>query len=132
MTDQVQFLTAEWAAALEAAANASPAFHDAARGVRLTIQQEVGGEDGAVVRYALAFDDGVLRVTWDGVPDPDVTFVQSRDTAERLSRGTLNAQQAFVLGKLRVRGNLDRLVVVRDAFVEMEDAFAEVRAQTAY
>lgn len=126
------FLTPEWAAALEEAANASDAFREAAQGVRLTIQQEVTGSNGEAVHYALAFDDGSLRVHWGPVEDADVTFVQSRDTAERISRGELNAQKAFVLGKLRVRGDLERLLSVRDAFARLDDAFGDVRARATY
>lgn len=138
--DPVRFLTPEWAAALEAEANASGAFRSAAAGVSLTIQQEIlpdsapadEGSEGAseAVRYALTFEDGALSVTWGGVGTPDVTFVQSRDTAERIQRGDLNAQQAFVLGKLRVRGSPERLLRARDAFVGLVDVFTGLRERT--
>lgn len=125
--ESLEFLTPEWGAAIEEAANASDAFREAARGVELTIRQEVDG-----LRYALRFGDGRLRVEWGDVDGADVTFAQTRDTAERISRGELNAQQAFVLGKLRVRGDLERLLPARDAFARLEGAFAEVRGRTTY
>ena len=124
----VQFLSPEWGAALEAAANASPGFREAADALSLTIQQEI--EDGDA--YALTFADGALEVRWGVVDDADVVFAQNRDTAERICRGDLNAQQAFVLGKLRVRGDLARLLPARDAFVQLERAFEELRDRTAY
>lgn len=124
----LDFLTPAWADALEEAVNASDAFREAAHGLHLTIQQEIEDEEG----YALTFGDGELRVRWGQVGDADVTFVQSRDTAGRISRGELNAQQAFVLGKLRVRGNLERLLSARDAFIQLEGAFAGLRARTRY
>lgn len=124
----VQFLTPEWGTALEAAANATPGFRDAADAVSLTIQQEIEGGDA----YALTFADGALHVRWGVVDDADVVFAQNRDTAERISRGDLNAQQAFVLGKLRVRGDLARLLPARDAFVQLEGAFEKLRDRTVY
>lgn len=129
---EVEFLTPEWAAALEEEANASEALRRAARGVHLTIQQEVTDAETEGLHYALRFEDGVVRVLWGRAEAPDVTFVQTRATAEALSRGTLNAQQAFMLGKLRVRGNLPKLMAVRDAFAELEDVLAALRARTRY
>lgn len=147
----VRFLTREWAEALDGAALASGALREAARGVELTIQQEVvpdgddagtpgraggdtadGDDTDTAVRYALRFADGEVRVLWGPVGAPDVTFVQDRSAAEAMSRGELNAQQAFVLGKLRVRGDVDRLVGAREAFALLEDTFADVRARTEY
>lgn len=131
----VEFLTSEWAGALEDAANSSDAFREACRGVDFTIRQEIRaaeGDDEVVAAYVLRFDDGALDVTWDPDDAADVTFVQSRDAAEAISRGELNAQQAFVLGKLRVRGDLERLGSVRDAFAQLQDVFADVRARTRY
>ena len=130
--DHLAFLTPEWAGALEAAANSSDAFVEAVRGVELTIEQEIAVDGVPPVRFALAFGDGRLRVHWGGVTDPDVVFAQSRDTAERINRGELNAQQAFVLGKLRVRGDLERLLAAREAFGRLEGAFAAIRARTTY
>lgn len=125
---QLRFLTPEWAEALAAAANASESFRDAARGVRVTIQQAIDDTDG----YTLTIDDGTLSVRWGTADDADVTFVQTRETAERISQGALNAQQAFVLGKLRVRGDLARLLPARQAFGELEGAFAGLRDRTRY
>lgn len=133
--ETVEFLTREWAQALEDAANQSPAFRDACRDVGLTIRQEIlatEGSDDVVAAYTLGFHDGELSVTWDSDDDADVTFVQSRDAAEAIGRGDLNAQQAFVLGKLRVRGDLERLTSVREAFSQLEDVFADVRSRTRY
>ncbi len=131
--DDVTFLTREWAEALDEAARASQELRDATSGVTLTIQQEVDDDEGGQVRYALVLDDGAAEVVWGGVERPDVTFVQSRDAAEQLSRGELNAQGAFVLGKLRVRGDVEKLVSARDAFATFEgDVFARVRERTTY
>lgn len=131
-TVTVRFLTPEWGRALEETARASDALREACQGVELVLQQEISGSDDDAVRYAFCFDDGSVSVAWGGVDRPDVTFVQSRETAEALSRGALNAQQAFVLGKLRVRGDIDKLVSARDAFVELQDVFVDVRARTEY
>lgn len=124
---EVEFLTPEWADALATAANDSEEFGQATDGVALTVQQEIEG-----ATYALVFADGRLEVRWGGVDDPDVTLVQDRATAEALSRGTMNAQQAFMRGKLRLRGDLSKLTGARHALLRLDDAFASLRARTRY
>jgi putative sterol carrier protein len=121
------FLTLEWIAALDAAAEkaAVPA------GVRLTIQQIVTG-DGGDVRYHLVFADGRLRVHPGDAPDADVTLVQSRAVAAALSRGEFNAQQALEAGHLKLRGNIGHLAREGRALTAVEDVFAAVRAATSY
>lgn len=129
----VRFLTPEWVAALDEAAAGASELRTASRGVELVVEQEVGGDGGEPVRYVFELGDGEVRFRWGGASQPDVTLVQSAETAEALSRGELNAQQAFVLGKLRIRGNVEKLLEARDALSRLEaDVFAGVRSRTVY
>jgi putative sterol carrier protein len=124
----VRFLSPEWIAALDAAAReaAVPAQ------VRLTIQQLVTDDGGGEVRYHLVFDEGRCRVVPGDAGAPDVTLVQTRETAAALSRGELNAQQALAAGRLKLRGDLGHLAKEGKALAAMEDVFAAVRAETSY
>jgi putative sterol carrier protein len=126
----VRFLSAEWIAALDAAAREAtvPA------GVRLTIQQVVTEDDdgGGDVRYHLVIDEGRIRVLPGEAAAPDVTLVQTREVAAALSRGQLNAQQALEAGRLKLRGDLGHLGREGKALSAMEDVFAAVRADTSY
>ncbi|HVM39707.1 MAG TPA: SCP2 sterol-binding domain-containing protein [Acidimicrobiia bacterium] len=127
MADDVQFLTPEWAAALEHEANASDGVRAATEGVDLTVQADIPGAE-----YAVAFRNGSVTVHWGRLEHPDVTLVSSRETAEALSRGTINAQQAFVDGRLRLRGDLAKLTAARQALLRLGDAFASLRSRTRY
>lgn len=130
----MEFLSPEWCDALDHEARASDELREACRGLDLTIEQEILAEDDAseTTRYTVIFADGEVRFRFGPHPDPDVTFVQDRRVAEQMSRGETNAQHAFMLGKLRVRGDLPRLVGARDAFVELGDVFARVRERTRF
>lgn len=129
----VRFLTPEWVAALDEAAGGAPELRAASQGVELVVEQEVGGGGDEPVRYVFELSDGEVRFRWGGTPQADVTLVQNVETAEALSRGELNAQQAFVLGRLRVRGNVEKLLEARDALSRLEtDVFAGVRNRTVY
>jgi putative sterol carrier protein len=122
-----QFLSAEWIAALDSAAQHAEVPAD----VRLTVQQIVTTGD-ADVRYHLVVDDGRLRVRPGEAANPDVTLVQTREVASALSRGELNAQQALEAGRLKLRGDIGHLARQGRALTAMEDVFAAVRADTTY
>ena len=123
----VQFLSGEWIAALDEAAQQATV----PGGVRLTIQQVVTG-DGQEVSYHLVLEEGRLRVHPGDAERADVTLVQSRDVAAALSRGELNAQQALEGGRLKLRGDIGHLARQGKALTAMDDAFAAVRADTTY
>ena len=123
----VQFLSGEWIAALDEAAQKAVV----PGGVRLTIQQVVTG-DGGDVCYHLVLEDGRLRVHPGEAEGADVTLVQTRDVAAALSRGELNAQQALEGGRLKLRGDIGHLARQGKALTAMDDAFASVRSETTY
>jgi putative sterol carrier protein len=74
--------------------------------VRVVVQQELA-DTGAAWHVVVA--DGRAVVAGGRHPGPDVTITEDLATAMAIAAGDLSAQQAFVDGRLRVRGNLDRL-----------------------
>ena len=126
----VRFLSGEWIAALDAAAQEASVPPE----VRLTIQQIVAGdgEGSGEVQYHLVVADGRLRVHPGEAASPDITLVQTRTVAAALSRGELNAQQALEAGRLKLRGDLGHLGRHGKGLAAMEDVFAAVRHDTEY
>ena len=55
-----------------------------------------------------------------------------RATAEALVRGRLGAQDALLVGRLRVHGDMAALLRAAPALSVLEDLFASVRADTTY
>ena len=96
-------------------------------GVRLTVRQVVD-DAGWTVRVAGG------RVAVDGTPDggADVTFVADRETAAALVQGRLGAQDALLVGRLRVQGDVAALLRAAPALAVLDDLFASVRATTTY
>ena len=74
--------------------------------VRIVVQQELS-DTGAAWHVEVA--GGRAVVTSGRHPSPDVTIAEDRATASAIAAGELSAQQAFVDGRLRVRGSLERL-----------------------
>lgn len=100
--------------------------------VDVVVQQVVtGGPDGDVT-YHVHLDRGAVHVRPGPADDPAVTFIQSWETAGAIARGELSAQGAFMTGRIRVRGDLAQLVAHSELLANVDDVFADLRAQTTY
>jgi len=127
-----QYLSPEWIDELDAAASASETLRLATEDVDLVVQQQVlGGPDGDVAFHVVA-DHGNVSVRTGSSEHPDVTFTQDHATATSIGRGELSAQAAFMVGKLRVGGDVERLLTHRSAFAGIDDVFDEVRSRTTW
>ncbi|HYI62406.1 MAG TPA: SCP2 sterol-binding domain-containing protein [Acidimicrobiales bacterium] len=117
----------EWVAALDTAARADQDLRAASAGRRVVIGQEV--VDGARrTRWHLVLDDGDVAVRPGPAEAPDVTFSQDRAVAEAVARGEMAARTAFVLGHIRVGGDVAVLLDLAPALAGLGDVFAAVRA----
>ena len=128
MTD---FLSAEWIAALDAAARAAT-LPETASAVSITIEQVVRDAPGGESRYHLRIEDGRARVQSGPAAAPDLRLFADYDVAARIQRGEVNAQEALAAGRLKVQGRFAHLLRVDDALRALEDVFAPVRAETTY
>lgn len=126
------FLSPEWIAALDVAVSNDERLRAATTGVQITVQQTVTGTPDGDVCWHVVVDDGSVRVLPGSDDDPDVTFTQDDATARAIGTSALSAQAAFMLGKLRIGGDVARLIEHRKAFDDLEDLFDDVRATTAY
>jgi len=127
-----RYLSAEWLEAVGAAAAGSDDLRRASDGVRLTVQQRVtDGPDGEVT-FHVVLDDGAVAVRRGEALDADVTFTQDHATAVAVATGEMAAQAAFMVGRLRVTGDVQRLMEHRDAFSGLDAALAGVRETTEY
>jgi putative sterol carrier protein len=106
-----KFLSEQWVDALIAALNASGDVRDSLQHVDLSVQQVVTGGPEGEVRYWTTFKSGAIAGGIGDVPSgADVTITQDYETAAALSRGELNAQGAFMQGKLKITGNMGKLL----------------------
>lgn len=105
-----KFLSEEWSIHAIAALKASEDVKGAAKDVELTLQQVVTGTDGGEARYWVQINDGNIDGGLGDAPAADVTITQDYETAAAITKGELNAQAAFMQGKLKVRGNMGKLL----------------------
>jgi hypothetical protein len=118
--------TAAWIAAADAAARADEDLRAASVGRRIVLGQEVVDGERRT-RWHLVLDDGEVAVRAGWPDEPDVTFSQDADVADRVARGELAARTAFVLGQVRLGGDVARLIDVAPALGGLGDVFAAVR-----
>jgi len=123
-----RFLTPEWLDDLAAAAAAA----DGPEGEPFTLQQVVADGPDNEFAWSVTVGGGSLAVRAGRADSPTVSFTQDRSTAEAIHRGELSAQAAFMTGRLRVGGDVSRLLENQGTLVALDDVFESTRATTTY
>lgn len=124
-----KFLSKEWADEILAALNASDDVRSATKGVSLCIQQNVAGAPDGDTSYWTRFDDGTVAGAIGEADDPDVTISQDYETAVAMTKGELNAQAAFMQGKLKVTGNMGKLLQHQGTMQALGPVLASVETE---
>jgi putative sterol carrier protein len=124
----LRFLSDEWIRAFDAALRADATLGARFAATPIAIAQDVESEPG----YVVVLDGAGGRIVTDGSRTGDITFVCSRATAVDLARGDLNAQRALASGRLKLRGDVDRLGSAGDALAALGDLLAGLRADTEF
>jgi putative sterol carrier protein len=125
----VKFLSDEWSGAVTSALNGHPGFKSAIGSADLSLQFNVSdGPDGDLAYY-LAASGGSAELALGAVDNADVTVGQTYDTASAISKGELNTQTAFMTGKLKVTGNLAKLMMHQAAITQWQAATKDIEVE---
>ena len=122
----VKFLTDEWAQAVTDALNSHPGFKSAMGSSDLTLQFNTTEAPDGEVSYYMKTTGGQAEVALGEADDADVTINQNYDTATSISQGELNTQTAFMTGKIKVAGNLAKLMMHQKAIGEWGSAIKTI------
>lgn len=122
----VTFLSEEWAQAVTDALNNHPGFKSSVGSADLTIQFKTSDTPQGEVDYYLATSGGNANLELGEAADPDVTVSQDYETASAISKGDLNTQTAFMTGKIKVSGNLAKLMMHQKAISEWGSAVKDL------
>lgn len=99
-------------AALPARYQAGPAAQNG--GLQAAIQFELSGEGGG--QYAVVFAGPVCTVETGVTPAPTLTFITSAADFLSLVNGDLNPMQAFMQGKVQLRGDVSLALKLQTLF----------------
>lgn len=119
----VKFLSEEWAQEVTNALNSSDEFQSAASGQQVKLQQVIQDTpDGGEQKYYFELDGGKVQVALGELADAEATLTQSYDVAVAIVKQELNAQNAFMQGKLKISGNMMKLMQLQGVFNAMPKA----------
>lgn len=122
----VKFLSEEWATAVTDALNTHPGFKSAMGSAELAIQFRTTDAPEGDIDYYMTTSQGTANLSMGTLEDPDVTIVQNYETATAISQGELNTQTAFMTGKIKVSGNLAKLMMHQRAITEWGTAIRDL------
>jgi putative sterol carrier protein len=121
-----KFLSEEWATEATDALNSHEGFKNAIGAADLGIQFETADAPDGDVSYYLATSGGNAKLAIGELEGADVTVKQDYDTAVAISKGELNTQTAFMTGKLKVSGNLAKLMMHQGAVQQWSAAVSDM------
>jgi len=128
----IRYLSLEWLEALTSEVTASTVLQSLAEQHQIGVTQVVtGGPEGTVV-YHLQVGDGAARFGAGAAEPEDVRMEQTWDTAVGVATGELNAQEAFIKGRILLTGSQQRLVESQPVFGALDAVFNNVRERTEY
>lgn len=107
----VKFQSEEWAKEVTNALQSNETVTNAAKGQNVAIQfVTTDAPGGGEVKTFLRIVDGSPEVGLGEVDGPEATINQTYETAVAIDKGELNSQNAFMQGKLKIQGNVMKLM----------------------
>jgi len=125
----VKFMSDEWLKEVETRLNAHEGFQTAAKGQSAKLQNEVAGTPLGDVRYWMQIDNGKVSLGKGDVEGAEATLSQDYPTAVSMSKGETTGQAAFMQGKLKVQGNLMKIMQLQGAFSQMGPALQDLQVE---
>jgi putative sterol carrier protein len=128
----IRYLSLDWISALSDEVARSEQMREIAATHSIGVTQVVCDGPEGDVTYHLSVADG--DATFGAGPaDPEhVKMQQDWETAVAVATGELNAQEAFVSGRILLFGDQQKLLESQPVFGALDAVFASVRERTSY
>lgn len=127
-----RYLSLDWIDALTAQVAASDALRALADTTRLGVTQVVTDGPEGDVTYHLQVGDGSVGFGAGPADPEDVRFDEDWETAVAVATGEMNAQEAFIKGRIRLTGDQSKLLANEPVFAALDAVFAAVKPTTTY
>jgi len=128
----IRYLSLEWLEALTVEVAASATLQQLASEHTIGVTQVVtDGPEGTIV-YHLQVGDGSATFGAGSAFPEDVKMEQAWETAVGVATGELNAQEAFIRGRILLTGSQQKLVEAQPVFGALDAVFTSVRERTEY
>lgn len=112
------FLSEEHMTTGTEALNADAGFQGAMTGVDLNLQFEVTDTPAGPIAYYISVGDGAATLALGTLEDADASVASDYETAAAIAKGELNVQMAFMTGKIKVGGNMAKVMMYQSLINE--------------
>lgn len=102
-----QYLSQEWLDETRKLAENQPVRPGATARIQYV---NTGGPEGDIKYYWVLEDGKILDSQLGDVDDPDFTLTMTYDDAMKVQKGELDANAAFMQGRMKVSGNMAKLM----------------------
>ena len=103
-----KYLTQEWLDEARKLAESQPERPGASVRMQYVVTGAPGGSD---IKYYWVLENGKLLESKLGeLPDAEVTLTQTYDDSVKVQKGELDANAAFMQGRIKVQGNMAKLM----------------------
>ena len=121
-----QFLSDEFMTEATEKLNTHPGFANSIANVQLTVQFNVTETPEGELPYYLAVADGNATMARGTLDDAEVSITNDYETQMGISKGEINTQMAFMTGKLKVQGNMAKLMMNQAMFNQFTAALSDM------
>ncbi len=128
----MRYLSLQWITELSREVAESEQLARLAANHSIGVTQVVTDGPEGTVTYHLEVGDGAARFGPGPANSEDVRMEQDWDTAVAVATGELNAQEAFIGGRIRLTGNQQLLLESQSVFGALDAVFSAVRERTVY
>ena len=106
-----KFLTEEHMVSATEALNADTSFKEAMASIDLGLQFNVADGPDGDTNYFLRIADDSASLELGELDDFDASVASDYESASAISQGDLNIQMAFMTGKIKVGGNMAKVMM---------------------
>lgn len=132
MSTRVDYLSNEWIKAVSDGIKSNSEIIAVARENSVSITQIITGTPNGDITYHLESRDGKISFASGPATVSDVAFTQDWQTAVGVATGQINAQEAFISGKIRFKGDHERVIATQPLFLALDAVFSAVNANTNF
>jgi hypothetical protein len=128
----VRYLSLAWIRELTREVADSDPLRELGRKHRIGVTQVVTAGPEGDVTYHLQVGDGEAAFGAGPADPEDIRMQQDWSTAVAVATGAMNAQEAFITGKILLSGDQQALMDAQPVFGALDQIFSTVRERTRY
>lgn len=125
----VKYLSEEWIKEVNNRLQSNEAVASAAKGQNLIIQNVITDTPDGEKRTFLRITDGAPEIGLGDVEGAEATVTQNYETSVAVAKGELNSQAAFMQGKIKVQGNMMKLMTIQPFLQALGKVIGEIETE---